>query len=603
MKRFTYIQFAARSDVGKKRKNNEDALGAFPSAGIFCVADGMGGGDDGEIASAAVVKAVEDVSKRCIPPDDGAFAAADVADVLENGLCKASEWIFNRANDKRLSGCGSTFVGVVLDATHPDSALAVHAGDSRLYLLHGRSIKQITRDHSAAEMIGAKDESKLNPMFRSMVMNAIGIRTKVDPERTPFKIAEGDRILICSDGLSRMVPDKKILSISRKHADVGEAVDALILAALEAGGVDNVTVLLAEVGPLPEPAKVLTLPEASADFVDDDADTGSTDGTDAETEGSTQTVQTVQPFVMRTRLDLSKDLPKANVSDQGSARRRWMMIGTIAGILILAGVVAIVLMSRRGDGKTTATGTVEVPVTNAAKTAALHSEALHGEVIHGTNVVEAEEVPVTNAAKMAALHSEALHGEIIHGTNLGEVVEKPVTNAAKMAALNSEVPHSESINGEVFHGTNLVEAVEKPVTNSLEKPVIPAGDVKAVCTNLVAACESARIGTFMATLRRLFPDGKIPYDCSEQANVFGKNAKECQRMHSRKSVEAVAVDLQIVLTKAESARNALQAMKPTEHERRWLADWDKIVSGDPNDIGVQEACARLIVDAAEVQAR
>ena len=87
---FRHVAYAFKTDVGKKRKNNEDALGAFPEGGIFCVADGMGGGDDGEIASAAVVKAVDDVSRRC--STGAGHDAKDVAAVLEAGLSDASAW-------------------------------------------------------------------------------------------------------------------------------------------------------------------------------------------------------------------------------------------------------------------------------------------------------------------------------------------------------------------------------------------------------------------------------------------------------------------------------------------------------------------------------
>ena len=163
---FAHLKHAALSDVGKKRKNNEDAFGTFPEAGLFCVADGMGGGDDGEIASAAVVRAVEELAVRMKPDESGGVCSDDVCSGLADALSSVSAWICNRAHERKLNGCGSTFVGVVFDPTNPAQAVAVHAGDSRLYLLHGHSIRQITRDHSVAELMGEKDESKVNPMCR-----------------------------------------------------------------------------------------------------------------------------------------------------------------------------------------------------------------------------------------------------------------------------------------------------------------------------------------------------------------------------------------------------------------------------------------------------
>lgn len=282
MGHFSHVSFAARTDVGKKRKNNEDAFGAFPSSGVYCVADGMGGGADGEIASAATIKAVEDAIGLLPVIEDGGFPAAKVAERAEVALGKASEWIWKRSKEKKLGGCGSTFVGVVLDATDPGKALAIHSGDSRLYLVHGKKIKQITRDHSVAELMGEKDENKVNPMFRSMVVNAVGIREKVDVERTSFKIATGDKILVCSDGLSKMVADKRIASIISGSETVEDASDALITAALEAGGIDNVTLVLCDIGELPSPLRPVEIPsqEALKTAADDaETDDGGSDST------------------------------------------------------------------------------------------------------------------------------------------------------------------------------------------------------------------------------------------------------------------------------------------------------------------------------------
>ena len=210
---FKYIKAAALSDVGRNRKNNEDSFGAFPSIGVWCVADGMGGGDDGEVASAAVVREIEGFASKFAFPSGGAYSADDLARGIADAVDAASAWIFDRTKELHLASCGSTVVGVVLDAVSPGKAVAFHAGDSRLYRIRGKKIKQITTDHSAAELIGAKDESKVNPMFRGMVLRAVGVRRNVDVELTDFDVKRGDRILICSDGLSRMVPDRELMKI------------------------------------------------------------------------------------------------------------------------------------------------------------------------------------------------------------------------------------------------------------------------------------------------------------------------------------------------------------------------------------------------------
>ena len=232
MTHFPHILFAAKSDVGRKRKNNEDAFGVFPDIGVFCVADGMGGGDDGEVASAATVRELERFAASHTLPDCATYSSDDLFAGLVRALNEASAWVFRRAQEKHLKGCGSTCVGFCLNAAEPQSAFAFHAGDSRLYRIRGRGIEQITRDHSAAEMIGAKDENEINPLFRGMILRAVGVQFRVEVERTPFAVKEGDWLLLCSDGLSRMVPDKEIAKIVRGCAEPQAAADALIAAAM-----------------------------------------------------------------------------------------------------------------------------------------------------------------------------------------------------------------------------------------------------------------------------------------------------------------------------------------------------------------------------------
>ena len=258
---FSHLKSVGLSDIGRKRGNNEDSFGVFPEAGVFCVADGMGGGDDGEVASAATVGAVEKFTMMHMPPPGVVYAASDYLDGLCYAVNSASAWICARTQEKHLKGCGSTFVGISFDPSKPAEAIALHAGDSRLYRIRSRSIQQITKDHSAAELIGAKDEGEINPMFRGMILRAVGIHPSVDIERTAVQVKSGDRFIICSDGLSRMVPDKKILATSRAAATPEEAAKALIAEANAAGGIDNVTVVVIDVGELPPPIPAVAMPK------------------------------------------------------------------------------------------------------------------------------------------------------------------------------------------------------------------------------------------------------------------------------------------------------------------------------------------------------
>lgn len=247
-----HIRFAAASDVGRKRANNEDAYGSFPELGVWVVADGMGGGDDGEVASAAVVRAVGDYAGAHPLPADGSLAADDVARGLVAALDAASAWILARTKERRLRrSCGSTVAGVVLDRARPRRAIAFHAGDSRVYrvrpgFLFGE-IEQITRDHSAAETLGVKDRRRLNPMWANVITRAVGLRERVGVELTEFDVRPGDRLLLCTDGLSGMVPDRRMLALARKGGDLDRAVERLVAEANAAGGADNITVSLVEI--------------------------------------------------------------------------------------------------------------------------------------------------------------------------------------------------------------------------------------------------------------------------------------------------------------------------------------------------------------------
>jgi protein phosphatase len=271
MSHFPHIKYAGLSDVGRKRKNNEDSYGLFPEIGVFCVADGMGGGDDGEVASAATVRAIEMFAKANPLQSKVGYSKESMIAGLRGAVNSASSWILKRAQEKGLKGCGSTFVGVLIDPCSPDTPIALHAGDSRLYRIRGRSIQQITKDHSAAELIGAKDENEINPMFRGMILRAVGIQKSVEVDATPFQVKQGDRILICSDGLSKMISDKQIASIVKESDTVEAAVKELVSAANEAGGFDNVTAVLVEVGKLPPALPTVELDVPRFDEVADDA--------------------------------------------------------------------------------------------------------------------------------------------------------------------------------------------------------------------------------------------------------------------------------------------------------------------------------------------
>ena len=395
MNAFAHITYAAKTDVGRKRKNNEDAFGVFPDGGVFCVADGMGGGDDGEIASAAVVKSVGSFANSCKPPQNVGYCAEDVARGVAIAVNEASSWICSRAAERKLKGCGSTFVGICFDATAPSQAVALHAGDSRLYRIRGSSIKQITKDHSAMELIGAKDESAVNPCFRGVILRAVGIHPSVDVERTPFLLKEGDKIVICSDGLSKMVDDRKIAAIVHGMVTPETTVDALVAAANKAGGADNITAVVLFVGKMPPamPTISLPLPDASTDSTDDasDADTSST-GSGGGYKPDTDTAEEPRTIVTTTAVGTLADAGREFHPSAGARRTRVACIAAAVFAVVVVAVSCGIYLVRRAKARE-----AEVEVERQRSVKALAEASVRAEVASGTAVEECRREDATQA--------------------------------------------------------------------------------------------------------------------------------------------------------------------------------------------------------------
>ena len=254
---YSHLSSFALTDVGCKRKNNEDAHQMYPEHGVFIVADGMGGAEDGEVASQAIV---DELTKTLKAFDPGQPLTCQAMQAwICHAVNEASAWILKRSTDRNKAGTGSTFVGVCFDPEHPDRAVALHAGDSRVYRIRGGEIFQVTRDHSLANAAGITDERELNPKFRGVILRAVGLAVTTEVEVTPFDVAEGDTVIVCSDGLSKMIEDAAITKIVREEPDLEASVRQLVDAALKEGGKDNVTVIAVKVGPLPEPLPVTEL--------------------------------------------------------------------------------------------------------------------------------------------------------------------------------------------------------------------------------------------------------------------------------------------------------------------------------------------------------
>ncbi|MEZ0446430.1 Stp1/IreP family PP2C-type Ser/Thr phosphatase [Cellulomonas sp. ICMP 17802] len=235
------LRYAARSDVGLVRSNNQDSAYAGPH--LLMVADGMGGHAGGDVASSVAVASFAPLDGESHGPDDA-------LDQLESALAEAREEIIARSDaDPELTGMGTTVLAILRAG---NKLAMVHLGDSRGYLMRDGVLTQVTTDHTFVQHlvdIGriTPEEAEHHPQ-RSVVMRVLG---DFDPEVTPdLSVREarpGDRWLLCSDGLSGFVSADTIEETMASIEDVDACADRLVQLALRAGGGDNITVVLADV--------------------------------------------------------------------------------------------------------------------------------------------------------------------------------------------------------------------------------------------------------------------------------------------------------------------------------------------------------------------
>ena len=240
----------AHADMGMKRNNNEDAVGIQPLAQpwpVAVLADGMGGYNAGEVASAMAV----DLITAAVSNDASADRSAKVAECeLTDALQMAILAIFGAAQSApECRGMGTTVVAaLVLN----DELLLAHLGDSRAYAWREGQLQRLTRDHSLVQQeLDAgliTPEEALHSRYSHLVTRALGVMSQVEPEITHWPLRHGDRIMLCSDGLTDMLPDDCLQSLFEENLPLQELLNSLIAAANAAGGKDNIGVVLMEEG-------------------------------------------------------------------------------------------------------------------------------------------------------------------------------------------------------------------------------------------------------------------------------------------------------------------------------------------------------------------
>lgn len=243
------FQFASALDTGRVRKNNEDSVAVDTETGVAVLADGMGGYLAGEVASGMATSIVSQelvrwYRRQIAAPDEGGLRAA-----MDASVEHANRAIYESSvSNPRYSGMGTT---LVMFAPLGDGALFGHVGDSRAYLWRQGRLRQITKDHSFlqeqldAGLITAEQAARSH--HRNLVTRALGVEADVILDIQACELVEGDLVLMCSDGLTDMLDDQDLSQRLANGKSLQDLCEDLVAAANEAGGRDNISVVLVRV--------------------------------------------------------------------------------------------------------------------------------------------------------------------------------------------------------------------------------------------------------------------------------------------------------------------------------------------------------------------
>jgi serine/threonine protein phosphatase PrpC len=255
MRPLLHIQAGARTDLGRVRKNNEDCYSADSSLQLYVLSDGMGGEAHGEVASQLAVQTIlthcrQAENSRTTPMfGESSPDVSERTNRLVSAIHLANRKVFETAAaNPEQKGMGATIVAAWIDAQRLSIA---HVGDSRVYLLRAGSMEQLTADHSlVAEKVRVgiltPQEADASEM-QSVLTRAVGTNSVVAVDTDEQALLVGDFVLLCSDGLTRMVTDPEIASTLLTSTSAQESADRLVDLANDNGGVDNVTVIVLQV--------------------------------------------------------------------------------------------------------------------------------------------------------------------------------------------------------------------------------------------------------------------------------------------------------------------------------------------------------------------
>ena len=227
----------AKTDIGKRRPNNEDTFYANEEKGLFIIADGMGGHQSGEVASRMAIEEIKGYLES--------FDSDITHEVIEKAVEEANKAIYLKSMESRtLHGMGSTVVVAVI---RDGWLLLAHVGDSRAYFPTDEGMKRLTNDHSLIFKLMeegkiSEEEARVHPK-RGVILRALGVEkfVDVDVRKQPYN---GETLLLCTDGLTDMLRDDEIEEILLSTSNPKQACELLVERANEAGGKDNITVMV-----------------------------------------------------------------------------------------------------------------------------------------------------------------------------------------------------------------------------------------------------------------------------------------------------------------------------------------------------------------------
>lgn len=320
----TRLRAGSATDVGLVRSTNQDQL--LVASPLFAVADGMGGHAAGEVASRVAVEALESAFEHL-----GVVTAAGLGEAAR----AANRAVWEQAQtDPELRGMGTTLVAIALvNGEGEDEVAIVNVGDSRAYRLRDGQLEQLTVDHSLVQELVAEgrlgeDEVAYHPQ-RHVLTRALGVDPDVAVDVLETRPAEGDRYLLCSDGLIREVGDDQVASVLRRLDDPGDAARELVQQAREHGGADNITVVIVDV-----------------------TGDGGADRVDAGAGNPTGAVTTPEPFAPENGAEQKGTAPshksrlgmhrrRRGEADSGRPRARFITLRVVVFLAVFAAMLAI----------------------------------------------------------------------------------------------------------------------------------------------------------------------------------------------------------------------------------------------------------------------